>query len=222
MNKKKPLVADKELFRLWYEFYRLALNSNDTVIQKAVKQSKSFYADWNVDVSEAFDPWWSKHRHLFEQNKFVRVLSDVTDRSADTVLLEIPAGKSRTEVLAEIRALLPSVLPASPTKANANIKYLPTETQGVKRDSLRIMLDLERRIFSNESLKGDKLTARVTEFFEQERYKRKANRVPASFRIESYKNNNTIENVDRNIRRYRQKVKQLILNVAKGEFPGKY
>jgi hypothetical protein len=27
---------------------------------------------------------------------------------------------------------------------------------------------------------------------------------------------------DRNIRRYRQKIKQLILNVAGGEFPGKY
>jgi len=220
MNKKKPLVADKELFRLWYEFYRLALNSNDRVVQRAVKQSKSFYAEWNVDVSEAFDPWWSKHRHLFEQNKFVRVVSDVTDRSADTVLLEIPVGKSRTEVFAEIRALLPSVMPASPTKAYANMKYVPTESQGVKRDSLRIMLDLERRIFSNESLKGDKLTARVTKFFEQERYKRKTNRVPASFFIDNYAD--TSENVDRNIRRYRQKVKQLILNVANGQFPGKY
>lgn len=218
MNKKKPLVADKELFRLWYEFYRLALNSNDKVVQNAVKKSKSFYADWNVDVSEAFDPWWAKHRHLFEQNQFVRVLSDISDKSAGTIVLEIPIHKARTEVLAEIRAILPSVLPARPARNGA--KYLPTETRGVKRDSLRIMLDLQRRIFSNELLKGEKLTSRVIKFFEHDRYKRKANRVPASFFIDTY--SGITDNVDRNIRRYRQKVQKLILNVANGEFPGKY
>jgi len=102
------------------------------------------------------------------------------------------------------------------------MKYVPTEVQGVKRESLRIMLDLERKVFGNESLKGDKLTARVVKFFEQERFKRKPNQIPASFRIESYRNNSTHENVNRNIRRYRQKVRKLIVNVANGEFPGKY
>lgn len=220
MNKKTPLTADKELLRLWYEFYRLALQSTDKEVAKAVKKSKSFYKEWEVVEGELFDPWWAKHRHLFEQKEFVRVLSDGDKRTAGSVVLEIPTTKARTEVLAEIRSLLPTLLPTRPTKSVTGGKYLPTEVQGVKRDSLRIMLDLEKRIFRNDKLKGEKLRERVQKFFNEERYRRKKNSVPYGFLLNTKHGNE--DNVDRNIRRYRQKVKQLILNVAGGEFPGRY
>jgi hypothetical protein len=220
MNKKTPLTADKELLRLWYEFYRLALQSTDKEVAKAVKKSKSFYKEWEVNEGELFDPWWAKHRHLFEQKEFVRVLADGDERTEGSVVLEIPTTKARTEVLAEIRSLLPNLLPTTPTKSVTGGKYLPTEVQGVKRDSLRIMLDLEKRIFRNEKLKGEKLRERVQKFFNEERYRRKKNKMPVPFYIDTY--TDTTQNVDRNIRRYRQKVKQLILNVAGGEFPGRY
>ncbi len=220
MNKKTPLTADKELLRLWYEFYRLALQSTDKEVVKAVKKSKSFYKEWEVVEGELFDPWWARHRHLFEQKVFVRVLADGDKRTEGSVVLEIPTTKARTEVLAEIRSLLPTLLPARPTKSVTGGKYLPTEVQGVKRDSLRIMLDLEKRIFRNDKLKGEKLRERVQKFFNEERYRRKKNKMPVPFYIDTY--TDTTQNVDRNIRRYRQKVKQLILNVAGGEFPGRY
>ena len=220
MNKKTPLTADKELLRLWYEFYRLALQSSDKEVVKAVKKSKSFYKEWEVVEGELFDPWWAKHRHLFEQKEFVRVLADGDERTEGSVVLEIPTTKARTEVLAEIRSLLPNLLPTRPTKSVTGGKYFPTEVQGVKRDSLRIMLDLEKRIFRNDKLKGEKLRERVQKFFNEERYRRKKNKMPVPFYIDTY--TDTTGNVDRNIRRYRQKVRQLILNVASGEFPGKY
>ena len=220
MNKKTPLTADKELLRLWYEFYRLALQSTDKEVVKAVKKSKSFYKEWEVNEGELFDPWWAKHRHLFEQKEFVRVLADGDKRTEGSVVLEIPTTKARTEVLAEIRSLLPTLLPTRPTKSVTGGKYLPTEVQGVKRDSLRIMLDLEKQIFRNDKLKGEKLRERVQKFFNEERYKRKKNKMPVPFYIDTY--SDTTDNVDRNVRRYRQKVKQLILNVANGEFPGRY
>ena len=62
MNKKTPLNTDKELLRLWYEFYRLALQSTDKDVIRAVKKSRDFYKDWQVDVTEKFDSWWAKHR----------------------------------------------------------------------------------------------------------------------------------------------------------------
>jgi hypothetical protein len=220
MNKSTPLTADKELLRLWYEFYRLALQSTNKEVVKAVKKSKSFYKDWQVDSKELFDPWWAKHRHLFEQKEFVRVLADGDKRTEGSVVLEIPTTKARTEVLGEIRSLLPTLLPTRPNKSVIGGRYLPTEVQGVKRDSLRIMLDLEKRIFRNDKLKGEKLRERVQKFFNEERYKRKKNKMPVPFYIDTY--SDTTDNVDRNIRRYRQKVKQLILNVASGEFPGQY
>ena len=38
----------------------------------------------------------------------------------------------------------------------------------------------------------------------------------------SNRNNDHTEEAERNIRRYRQKAKKLMLNVASGQFPGKY
>ena len=83
------------------------------------------------------------------------------------------------------------------------------------------MLDLQRNIFSLGDLKGRALTERVIKFFSSERYKRKQNEIPQSFRL-LIGNLDHLDEADRNIRRYRQKAKKLILNVARGEFPGKY
>ena len=102
-------------------------------------------------------------------------------------------------------------------------RFAPTEIQGVKRDSLRMMFDLQKNIFSKAQLKGVALRERVLKFFSSERYKKKRNIVPMSFAIDaSNRNNDHAAEADRNIRRYRQKAHQLLLNVAQGEFPGKY
>ena len=100
-------------------------------------------------------------------------------------------------------------------------RYAPTEIQGVKRDSLRMMLDLQRHVFSMPDLKGKALTDRVIKFFGSERFKKKQNEVPTVFRLSLGTQEHTDE-AERNIRRYRQKAKKLILNVARGEFPGRY
>jgi hypothetical protein len=102
-------------------------------------------------------------------------------------------------------------------------RFAPTEIQGVKRDSLRMMFDLQKNIFSKAQLKGVALRERVLKFFSLERYRKKRNIVPMSFAIDpSNRNNDHAAEADRNIRRYRQKAHQLLLNVAQGKFPGKY
>lgn len=220
MNKKTSLVADRELYRLWYEFYRLALISDDKTVQKSIRKSQSFYEDWGVDTTEHFDDWWSRSRILFQQREVVRVVESRDKRRTNTILIEIPTTRPRSEVLLEVRTLLSTVVPPQPIKSQSSCKYVPSEIQGVKRDALRIMLDLEKRIFRDEKLKGEKLRLRVIRFFNEERYKKRRNSVPASFFSDSF--SGASDNVDRNIRRYRLKVKKLILNVANGEFPGKY
>ena len=220
MNKKTPLTADKELYRLWYEFYRLALISDDRTVQRSIRKSQLFYADWKVDAAEHFDDWWSRSRNLFQQREVVRVFESGDRRTSNTILIEIPIKRPRGEVLSEVKTILSAVLPPKSIKTQSSCKYVPSEIQGVKRDALRIMLDLEKRIFRNEKLKGEKLRLRVIKFFNEERYKKRRNSVPASFFSDSF--SGASDNVDRNIRRYRLKVKKLILNVATGVFPGKY
>lgn len=220
MNKRKSLIADKELYRLWYEFYRLALESDDSKVKKAIAKTKKFYRPWEVDLAGRFDPWWADHRHLFEQTDEVRLLTQSEGIPPDTLVLAVPRTKTQAEAIEEIRPLLKVGLPVQRTHRHSTATYAPTEVRGVKRDALRVMLDLERKIFRKERLEGRALRERVQKFFKEERYKRKSNRVPSTFRLDDY--SDTTENVDRNIRRYRQKVRTLILNVAKGQFPGKY
>ena len=219
MKTRTPIIADKEIFRLWYEFYRLATKSADPKVQRALLKSKKFYSEWDF-VDEHYDDWWRTHRHLFHDNDLVSIFNPDDKRSANRIYISIPIDKSYGQIFEEISELIKVELPLKKKgrKEPLSHKYSPTEIQGVKRDSLRIMLDLQKNIFSKTELKGGKLTDRVIKFFESERYKRKRNRVPMSFAIEG----THIEEAQRNIRRYRQKAKNLIMNVATGEFPGKY
>jgi len=230
MKQKKPLTADKELFRLWYEFYLLALTDTDKTVVQAVKKSKKFYADWEVKIDQRFDDWWVTHRQLFEQQEFVRLISNEDGRRENTLLIEIPRNKSRTEVFNEIKEILLEKLPVQNKKSEViNLRYQPTEIQGSKSASLRLLLDLERKIFRNQRLKGEALRNRVLVFLEKERFKKEKTlkrNFPAAMQIATYRQKDemksTLANVDRYVRRYRQKARQIVINVANGQFPGKY
>ena len=125
----------------------------------------------------------------------------------------------------EFKTLIANELPSKKKGRKTPPKHLyaPTEIQGVKRDSLRMMFDLQKNIFSQSELKGVALRERVLKFFSSERYRKKRNLVPMSFVVDtSNRNDDHSAEADRNIRRYRQKAHQLLFNVANGEFPGKY
>ena len=225
MQIHQPLIADKELIRIWYEFYRLALSSTDSEIQKALKKSQKFYVDWNGSANVHFDDWWREHRSLFLDEHIVRLSSTAEVRTNDNIYVTVPKNKSYAEILQEFKTLMDKELSAKMKvrKLPPTHRFAPTEIQGLKRDSLRMMLDLQKNVFSDESLKGASLRQKVLKFFSSERFKKKRNLIPMSFSIDrSNRNNDHQEEADRNIRRYRQKARKLLLNVASGVFPGKY
>lgn len=223
MKAQTPIIADKEIFRLWYEFYRLALTSSDTDIQKTLKKSRKFYADWEVTQDSHFDDWWRGHRRLFHDVNVVRLTTDGEERIDSNLYVTVPRGKSYGAILQEFKMLIEKEL--SPKTKGRKIppahRYAPTEIQGVKRDSLRILLDLQKNVFSKSDLKGIALRSRIHKFFSSERYKKKRNVVPMSFAVHQAREDHSDE-ADRNIRRYRQKARRLLMNVASGKFPGKY
>ena len=225
MKSQIPIIADKELFRLWYEFYRLALASSDAEVQKALKKSQKFYSEWNGSENLHFDDWWRSHRSLFHDDKVVRLYLLDEVRTDDNIYVTVPRDKSYGDILEEFKSLIEKEMPSKMKgrKLPPAHRFAPTEIQGVKRDSLRMMFDLQKNIFSRAELKGVALRERVLKFFSSERYKKKRNIVPMSFAIDSSnRSNDHAAEADRNIRRYRQKAHKLLLNVASGQFPGKY
>jgi hypothetical protein len=225
MKSQTPIIADKELFRLWYEFYLLALASADADVQKALERSQGFYADWQSSEKLHFDDWWRSHRSLFHDDKFVSLHLAGEAMTEENIYVKVPRGKSYGEIFEEFKSLIEQELPSKMKgrKLPPSHRFAPTEIQGVKRDSLRMMFELQKHIFSQTELKGVALRERVLKFFSSERYKKKRNIVPMSFAIDpANRNSDHGSEADRNIRRYRQKAKKLLLNVASGEFPGKY
>ena len=225
MKSVTPIIADKELFRLWYEFYRLALVSSDVDVQKALKKSHSHYADWHGSENLRFDEWWRNHRFLFHDTNVVRITDPDAVKTEENLYVTVPRDKSYGDILEEFKTLIANELPSKKKGRKTPPKHLyaPTEIQGVKRDSLRMMFDLQKNIFSQSELKGVALRERVLKFFSSERYRKKRNLVPMSFVVDtSNRNDDHSAEADRNIRRYRQKAHQLLLNVAQGKFPGKY
>lgn len=221
-----PLIADKELFRLWYEFYRCALNSQDPKILRALKKSAKFYKDWGADPSLHFDDWWITHRQLFVDNQRVHLAEHLEVFGDNWVMVAVPTRKAETALVREFQDLIrsgASGLGKAKRRQVFGHRYALTEVQGVKREALRMMLALQQRIFSQDKLRGQDLMERVMKFFAAERYKRKANKVPASFMTEQgTSRGDHHEEAMRNVRRYRQKAAKLMLNAASGVFPGRY
>ena len=223
-KKADNLIADKELFRLWFEFYKLSLASTDKRIKSALRKSTAFYKSWGADAGIHFDDWWVAHKHLFVDSDRVRIAEH--DPNTDAVLIRVPVGKAESVLVREFRELLvsePARFKISNRKIPKAHQYAPSEVQGVKREALRMMLALQQHVFCDQTLKGRDLLNRVKEFFERERYKRKRNFVPPTFAWDPKPlKSDHYEEAMRSVRRYRQKAARLVLNVAGGVFPGRY
>ncbi len=217
---KSGLIADKELFRIWFGFYQIALVSTDQKVQSAMKKSKKFYADWGTDSNIKFDAWWKTHSHLFEDTSNVRLMGKDESRDEQHLYLAIPKTRSLNAAVDEVREVLAEHFKVSRSKRThvPTHRFAPTEVQGVKREAMRLQLDMMREVFNDSSLKGKALYARVQEFFTKERYRKKRNALPYPFATLDIDD----ENAKRNVIRYRKRSRQLLINVASGVFPGKY
>lgn len=213
------LIADKELFRIWFEFYKLALVSKDGEVQKAIKKSKRFYFDWGSDDEIHFDDWWKSHSHLFEDTDSVRLMGADETQDGEHLYVSVPKTRSINVALDEFRELLTKQFNARSKRTHVPMhKYAPTEVQGFKRETARLHLELLKNVFNDESLRGQALYDKVHKFLSTGRYKRKAHLIPGHFAELTTGD----EDAKRNVRRYKMRCKRILVNVANGHFPGKY
>ena len=214
------LVADKELFRIWFEFYKLALVSNDKEVQSALRKSKKIYADWEINSNEYFDDWWISHKHLFIDIDNVRLMAVDELKDDEHLYVVVPRTRSINVAVDEFTELLSKEFNVTRRKRThvPKHRFAPTEIQGFKRDVMRLTLNLMKNVFQDESLKSKVLYEKVQIYLETSRFKKQKNEIPNIF--EDLKNGS--EDAKRNIRRYRTRWMKILLNVANGRFPGTY
>ena len=241
--KKKPAVKKManrmEAYRLWFEYYKVALLLKDANTSKLDSQVKgkidklkgaflvrpTFYNSWEVTAATKFDPWWKSHSHLFEEQYIVRLLKDGEEKKdPDSIVVEIPLNKSVTELTKSVKSIIEDAHAvkrniSKKNKTQSNALYQLSKDSEPKLEILREMLTVFRDVYlKNPKLRGEDLVKAVHSFYKGRKNKI-YNQIPDSLtdKYDPYG-----EHVKRNTRRYINNAAQVLVNVAAGEFPGKY
>lgn len=219
-------TLETRAYILWFEFLKLARDSEDPEIQTAYKTNKSLYREWHIDTAGRFDSWWKDHRHLFEEKSFVRKIThNECDIDRRSLLIEIPLTKSTTELLSDIRIIIEDEFKqknASKRKMKAKSSAIFSISEGSepKFDAIQEMLTVYRRIYLKyPKLPSNALLPKVNEYYANRRATKIKKETPFALRT-AYASHQ--DRAERNLRRYIQRARKIILNVANGEFPGKY
>ena len=222
---RRSLAYKRETYRLWFEYLRLARMSSKKEVQAALKRTATFYAPWDDVTGLKFDDWWKTHGHLFEEKFVVRALDQGSAPAASqSLVVEIPLTQSSSEIMKAVRNVVrDAVIRRSPAHRKdtrlPSAAYRPTMGAEPKLAAVREMLTVYRDVYlANPKLRGEKLLDAAHRHYLGRRNKRWA-KVPMALLPD---NDGGKIRPMRNLRRYIQKAENVMLNVARGEFPGKY
>jgi hypothetical protein len=225
-------ISLKEKVQHWFNFLRLAHESQDPVVVGNLKASRLLYEPWGDYRNTSFTSWWRDHSKLFRSVGSLRKMTsgDVPDESA--LFLAIPYIYAPTTVAKMIQNIYQReqdlrrepggkvkkvyggqfALTAEDLQASqfhyyyrfAKDVYLPLNADGGK-PSTKNYVDRAEKVFAKQKL--------VTSWEEEALARRK---VPFTQTDAPYANKS------RMARNYVVVVENLLRNVAKGEFPGDY
>lgn len=222
------LSARREAFRLWFEYLKIARSSNEQKIKSALVVSKPYYAPWQMDSATRFDAWWKSHGLLFEEKYVVRRL-DLGELPQDknALIVEIPLTQSPTILTKKVKALIQSAFEdrtkeKRKKKGEVTADYKMSEGAEPKLLAVREMLTVYRDVYlKNKQLKGRKLLDAVHRYY-QGRKQERHRAIPLPLMLGKDRGDDDVARALRNLNRYIQKAEKIVLNVARGQFPGKY
>jgi hypothetical protein len=225
---KTPLSYSREAYRLWFEYLRVAYKDPREEVQEALRRSKAFYEPWGDVTNAKFDEWWKEKRLLFAEKYFVRQLAagePPTDPEA--LIVEIPLRQSASVLTQRTAELIRDSLKKRPQSSKKGGKSPTSEyrlTGGAepKLEPLREMLTVYRDVYlKNRKATGKQLLDALHQHY-QSRKRRRFAKVPKPFEIPLDTTLKEVDRVLRNVNRYVNRARKIILNVAKAEFPGQY
>jgi hypothetical protein len=226
MNQDKILPLKKEFYRIWFEFYKISLKSTNKEILINLKKSDDFYASWGDVERTTFNDWWDSHKHLFEEQSVSILDKNSNKKYADSLILEVPMNQSTTILLKNIRKLIDQEQKKR-NRQKKKYRVITTHFEMSDRSEpklviLKDVLNVYRDVYLKDaSLRGKKLLNEVHKYYKN-RKRKDHQRLPKSIDDCGSTNEQVINGVLRNLRRWIQWAKQIELNVAKGKFPGQY
>ena len=221
----KTLVLRKEFYRIWFEFYKISLNSTDPVVLKKLNHSlTTYYYHWGNVKNTHFDDWWKTHDNLFEEESILVLNINDSIEFENHIILQIPVNQSVSDLMKNIRTVLTCEHKLKNTrKKNKSIttsQFSMTEGSEPKLGVLKDVLNVYRDVYLKfPNLRGKEFYSKVKYYYENN-FKKKTS-LPPTLIIGSNTRGES-QRVNRNIRRWIQWGKKIQLNVLNGEFPGNY
>lgn len=217
---KSVLSYRREAYRLWFEYLRVAHESERQDVREALKHSAEFYAPWGDVTNIKFDLWWKEKAHLFEDKYVVRRLTaGEPPNDPNALIVEIPLTLSQSALIKRVTEIVREEFVNKPSMKKS--KKAPTAlfrlTEGAepKLDALREVLTVYRDVFlKHRNARGKALLNEMRALYLNRKQKRFA-KIPEPLDDAKGK----LENRMRNLRRYISKAEQIVLNVANGRFP---
>lgn len=100
---KHPLIkSNKQLYRLWFEFLKMA--HKELELENNLAASSVYYADWGDVRDQLFDPWWREHKHLFGTTYVQEV--DRVQAAENVLYVAIPLNQPATRSISDIKMLI--------------------------------------------------------------------------------------------------------------------
>ena len=178
-----------------------------------------------MEKAGKWDDWWKTHAHLFEEKFAVRELkAGEPPLAPDALIIEVPLTQSPTILTKRAREIIQAAFDARERKerkgkSRPTAYYHLSEGSEPKLDAVREMLSIYRDVFlKNPKLRGEALLDAVHRYNTGRKNKRWA-KVPTPL---VYADELDKVRAMRNLRRYIQKAEKVVLNVARGQFPGEY
>jgi len=221
------LLIRREHWRQWFEFYKLALASADPGVRERLAKSAKFYERWGDVRGEKFDAWWKSHAYLFEGTTQVHVLKEgELPRQMDSLVVEIPLNQSPTKLLAAVRLLIEEQFARKnyvkrKGRTTLSTPFRLSDNAEPKLAAIRERLTFYRDIYlRNPGIRGRELLVAIQRHYTS---RKRSNKVPMAIRASSFESSSgDYVRAMRNVRRYVHDARAIIVNVAGGQFPGKY
>ena len=226
MNSDKILPLKKEFYRIWFEFYKISLQSTNPTILKNLKQSNGFYSSWGDVEQIIFNDWWDSHKLLFEEQSVSILDSQLSRIYSDSLILEVPINQSTTVLLKKIRQLIDEQQKIR-NRQKKKYRVITSQFQMSERSEPKLMilkdvLNVYRDVYLKDtSLRGKTLLKKVYDYYGG-RKRKDHQQLPKTIDDRGSSNENDIKRITRNLRRWIQWGDTITVNVSRGEFPGKY
>jgi len=222
---KNDLIIRREAYRLWFEFYKIAVNSPLYEIKVILSKTKDKYDSWGDVKDIKFDDWWVSHVHLFSEPN-VKLLEDISQRQTNnSLLIEVPLNQSLTRIRDNFNKIIDDYFDKNRSTSRKNKSkftkdFVLTDNSEPKLETIRHMLNIYRDVYlPNKLIKKSLSIPKLLPLVEQYYANRKRSK---DLPISIDKNKTDLSNVHRTLHRWMTKAKLIVVNVANGEFPGKY